>query len=92
MLKHPLGLWKSDDRLATHCLKMVDLFDTPAFGFGIEAGSFFMVLRAFAFGLIFGGDPDPDADGFSVTSVHLLPFNNHLQDILTEAAKNKIEI
>jgi len=62
VLEHPLGLRKADDRLAAHCLKMVDLFDLPAFGPSVEAGALLVMLRAFALGLIFGGDPDPNAN------------------------------
>jgi hypothetical protein len=42
---------------------MIGLFDLPALGFSIITSSFFMVFRAFAFGLVFSLDPNPDADG-----------------------------
>jgi len=50
ILEHSLGLWMVHYRFATHCLKVVDLFYLPAFGFSIKAGSFFMVFWAFTFG------------------------------------------
>jgi len=41
---------------------MVDLFDLPAFGFGVVPGSLLVMLRAFPFGLVFRRDSNPDAD------------------------------
>jgi hypothetical protein len=42
---------------------MASLLDLPALRFGIVPGSFLVMLRAFAPGLIFGRDPNPNADG-----------------------------
>ncbi len=39
-------------------------------GFSVEADSLFMVLRAFAFGLIFGGDSNPDTERFYLVLSH----------------------
>jgi len=43
-------------------LRGIDLCYLPALGFSIETSTLFMMLRAFAFGLVFGGDPNPDAN------------------------------
>jgi hypothetical protein len=64
VVKHSLGLRKANDRFTTNRLKVVDLFNLPAFGFSIEASALFVVFGALAFGLIFSGDPDPDTNRF----------------------------
>src|SRR5207249_1583972 len=43
-------------------LELVDLADVPAFRFGVHPGPALVVLGALALHLIFGRDPDPDAD------------------------------
>ncbi len=62
MIEHFLRLRKAHDRFSAFGLKVIDLFDLPAFGFGIEPGPFLAVLRAFSSGLVFGRDPNPDTD------------------------------
>jgi len=61
VFKHFLGLWEADYGFAAYRLKMIDFFDIPALGLGVEPGTLFVVFRTFAFGLVFGGDPNPDA-------------------------------
>ncbi len=64
MFKHFLGLGKTHDRFSADCLKIKDLVDLPALGFGIVPGPLLVVLRAFPPGLVFGRDPNSDPDGF----------------------------
>ena len=72
MFKHLLGFREPDDQFAAYGLKMVNLFGFPAVRFRLRANPFLMMLRAFAFGLVFGGDPDPDADGLHLRLFHPL--------------------
>jgi hypothetical protein len=50
-------------RFAANRFEVVDLFDFPVLRFGIKPGAFFVVFGAFASGLVFGGDSNPNADG-----------------------------
>lgn len=43
----------------------VDIANAPAFGRGVVLGALLMVLRTVTSGLVLGGNPDPDADGFT---------------------------
>ena len=61
---HPLSFRMIFDRLSADRFEMIDLFDFPLFRFGVIVGASFVVLRAFAMGLVFGGYPNPDVDGF----------------------------
>jgi hypothetical protein len=67
------------DGLSADCLQMINFLDLPALGFGIVLGSLLVVLRAFAPGLVFGRDPNPDADGLRF--VHF--FNPEIVVILS---------
>ena len=65
--EHPLGLRVILDRLAAPTFESREIVDflhvpTPDLGVGASAGQ--VVLGAFTFGLIVGGDANPDADGF----------------------------
>ena len=62
IMEHPFGFRMANDRFTRYRLQMVDLFDFPVLGLGVGPGPLFVVLRAFASGLVFGGDPNPDAD------------------------------
>jgi len=64
VFQHPLGFRMIFDRFPAYRFKVVDLFDFPFFRLRVVAGAFFVMLGTFAVGLVFGGDPDPDADGF----------------------------
>ena len=62
---HPLGFGLLHDGFAAHASEIIKFADFPAFGFRIEAGSVFVMLRAFTARLIFGRNPNPDADRFA---------------------------
>ncbi len=62
--EHPSGLRVVHHRFAAHRLEVVDLFNTPPLRLGVVAGALLVVFRAFTFRLVFGGDADPNADGF----------------------------
>ena len=62
---HPLRFGMIFDGFTAYGFKVVDLFNLPLFGLGVVASPPFVVFRAFAFRLVFGGNPNPDADRFA---------------------------
>ena len=60
---HPLRLRVLHDGLPGDAFQVIDLGDLPAAGFGVALGSHLVMLGALALGLVFGRDPNPDADG-----------------------------
>jgi hypothetical protein len=72
MIEHFLGLGQTHDGFTRDRFKVIDFLDLPAFGFGIVQGALLVVLRAFTPSLVFGRDPNPDADG--LWGVHFLFF------------------
>jgi hypothetical protein len=69
VVEHPLSFWLTQDRLAAHRFQVGDLPDVSRLGFRAVAGALLMVLRALAFGLVFGGDTNPDADVFGLRGI-----------------------
>lgn len=57
------------------CLQMIDFFYLPAFRFGIVPGALLVMLRAFAPGLVFGRDSNPNADGLVFVHDRVFPTN-----------------
>src|SRR5262249_18811040 len=62
----PLRLWVLHDGLSRDAFQVVDLADLPAAGLGVTNGSHLVMLWALALGLVFGRDPNPDADGLLI--------------------------
>jgi hypothetical protein len=62
----PLGFRVLHHGLSAHPFQVVDLPYLPALGLGVGMGSALMVLGALTLCLVFGRDPDPDTDCFSV--------------------------
>jgi hypothetical protein len=63
---HPPRLRVLHDGFAGDAFEAVDLADLPAAGLRVAFAPHFMVLRALALSLVFGRDPNPDADRFSL--------------------------
>jgi len=68
VFEHALGFREAHDRFAADRFEVKDFLYLPPLGLGIVAGALFVVFRAFAPGLVFGGDANPDADLFSGVS------------------------
>ena len=69
--KHPLGFGMFLDGFAGDAGKVIHLLDRPAAGVGVCLGAFKVVRGAFALGLIFTGNPNPDADVFVQDTIFL---------------------
>jgi len=63
-------------------LRGIDLCYLPALGFSIETSTLFMMLRAFAFGLVFSRNANPDANWFEAL---FAIRSNHAKNYLTES-------
>jgi hypothetical protein len=50
------------DGFAAHTLKVIHLYDVPALHLRIDSGALFVMFGAFASRLIFGRDPNPNAN------------------------------
>ena len=71
VLHHALGLRVLHDGLAGLPGKVIDLLDLPALAFGVAPGAFLVVFGAFALGLVFGRNPNPDANRFVQDTIFL---------------------
>jgi hypothetical protein len=59
------------DGLAALAGQIIHLFDLPVAALGVEPSALFVMFGAFASGLIFGGNPNPDANGFDIDKIFL---------------------
>ena len=69
--EHSLCFRVTHDGLAAHGLKPIDLANIPTTRLCIGTGAALVVLGALAFHLVFGRDPDPDANRLGFATVGL---------------------
>lgn len=53
-------------RFTADRFQVINLADVPALGLGVKAGTLFVVLRAFPFGLVFCRNANPETDHFAL--------------------------
>ena len=64
VFEHSFGFRCVLYRLPGDGVETIDLDHLPALGFGVQASTPFVMFGAFSFYLVFGRDPNPDADAF----------------------------
>lgn len=64
--QHPLRFRGVLDGLPGNCVEAINLDNVPALGFGIQTGAALVMLGTLPLHLVFGGDPNPDADALDV--------------------------
>src|ERR1035438_8832607 len=71
VLHHTLGLRVLHDGFAALPGKVIGFFNLPATALGVALGAFLVMFRAFAPGLVLGGNPNPDANRFVQDTIFL---------------------